>query len=263
MSTRPLGTVATIRDQTDLLHLSGELAATRTLTDALRSQTHEFANRLHAVVALMELGRVDEAIRFASDEIERHGEVERHSDVERHSEVERHGDVDQPDAADRSGDPARTAPEVLDALLAAKRAQAAERVSTSSPTRPACSTPSRRPRRRHHGARQPRDNAVDAVAGRRPGTDRGRVEVTVSGVAGPGVDGHVRLVVRDDGPGIADVDAVYERGWSTKQAGPEGRGIGLDLVRSTLARIGGAVDVTTGPDGSTFTVDLAAGRVPS
>ncbi len=107
------------------------------------------------------------------------------------------------------------------------------------------------------------DNAVDAVAGRRPGADRGRVEVTVSGVAGPGVDGHVRLVVRDDGPGIADVDAVYERGWSTKQAGPEGRGIGLDLVRSTLARIGGAVDVTTGPDGSTFTVDLAAGRVPS
>ncbi len=71
-SAKPIGTVATIRDQTELLHLSGELAATRTLTGALRSQTHEFANRLHTVVALLELGRVDEAIRFASDEIDRH-----------------------------------------------------------------------------------------------------------------------------------------------------------------------------------------------
>ncbi len=36
-SAKPIGTVATIRDQTELLHLSGELAATRTLTGALRS----------------------------------------------------------------------------------------------------------------------------------------------------------------------------------------------------------------------------------
>ncbi|MFJ3028370.1 ATP-binding protein [Curtobacterium sp. NPDC087080] len=263
-STRPLGTVATIRDQTDLLHLSGELAATRTLTDALRSQTHEFANRLHAVVALMELGRVDEAIRFASDEIERHGEVERRGEAERHSEVERHGEVERLGAVASHGDPARTAPEVLDALLAAKRAQAGERgvdlvADTSGLLDPVPAAPGDVITVLGNLV----DNAVDAVAGRRPGADRGRVEVTVSGVAGPGVDGHVRLVVRDDGPGIADVDAVYERGWSTKQAGPEGRGIGLDLVRSTLTRIGGAVDVTTGPDGSTFTVDLAAGRVPS
>ncbi|WP_254678322.1 sensor histidine kinase [Curtobacterium sp. SGAir0471] len=281
-STKPLGTVATIRDQTDLLHLSGELAATRTLTDALRSQTHEFANRLHAVVALMELGRVDEAIRFASDEIERHSEVERRRAVGR-PETNGPGAADHPDDCtddhpddctddrpdDRPDDPARTAPEVLDALLAAKRAQAAERgvdlvADTSGLLGPVPAAPGDVITVLGNLV----DNAVDAVAGARPGRERGRVEVVVSGVDGPGLDGrgldgHVRLVVRDDGPGIADVNAVYQRGWSTKQAGPEGRGIGLDLVRSTLTRTGGTVDVTTGPDGSTFTVHLTPRSVPT
>ena len=41
-----------------------------TLSEALRSQTHEFANRLHTIVALIELGRADEALRFASDELD-------------------------------------------------------------------------------------------------------------------------------------------------------------------------------------------------
>ena len=73
-------------------------------------------------------------------------------------------------------------------------------------------------------------------------------------------DGHTHFVVRDNGAGIPDVDAAYERGWSTKPSGPEGRGVGLDLVRSTVARNGGSITVTTGPEGSTFTVDLAPGR---
>lgn len=252
-ATRPVGTVATIRDQTDLLHLSGELAATRTLTDALRSQTHEFANRLHTVVALLELGRVDEAIRFAAHE------VDRHSEVERHGETDRRSGTDAPGESDPCADPAHTEPEVLDALLAAKRAQAGERgvdlvADTSGLLGPVPAAPADVVTVLGNLV----DNAVDAVAGSPQGPDRGRVEVVVAAAGGT-----VRLVVRDDGPGIADVDAVYERGWSTKQSGPEGRGIGLDLVRATLARIGGDVAVTTGPAGSTFTVEITTGRVPS
>ncbi|MCM3505843.1 ATP-binding protein [Curtobacterium sp. ODYSSEY 48 V2] len=252
-ATRPVGTVATIRDQTDLLHLSGELAATSTLTDALRSQTHEFANRLHTVVALLELGRVDEAIRFAAHEIDRHSEVERHGETDRRSET------DASSESDLCADPAHTEPEVLDALLAAKRAQAGERgvdlvADTSGLLDPVPAAPADVVTVLGNLV----DNAVDAVAGSPQGPDRGRVEVVVAAAGGT-----VRLVVRDDGPGIADVDAVYERGWSTKQSGPEGRGIGLDLVRATLARIGGDVAVTTGPDGSTFTVEITTGRVPS
>lgn len=247
-SAKPLGTVATIRDQTELLHLSGELAATRTLTDALRAQTHEFANRLHAVVALMELGRVDEAVRFASDELDRHTDV--------------HTGTDRPDGDGSSAgmpEPPAVTPAVLAAVLNGKRAQAHERGVTLVADTSRLRTPV-------PGAASDVitvignlvDNAVDAVAeGVGDGGDP-RVVVTVTPV-----DGGTRIVVEDNGPGIADVGAAYERGWSTKPSGPEGRGVGLDLVRSTVSRIGGAITVSTGPSGSTFVVDLDVQRVPA
>ncbi|MDN6123548.1 MAG: PAS domain-containing protein [Brevibacterium sp.] len=53
----PGGTVATLRDRTDIQELTGELETMTTLTEALRAQTHEHANRLHTVSTLIELGR--------------------------------------------------------------------------------------------------------------------------------------------------------------------------------------------------------------
>ncbi|MCA1218027.1 histidine kinase, partial [Streptomyces sp. 8L] len=76
VSTRPVvggersGTVVTLRDHTELQALSGELDAERRFTQALRSQAHEAANRLHTVVSLIELGRVDQAVEFATSELE-------------------------------------------------------------------------------------------------------------------------------------------------------------------------------------------------
>ncbi|WIA96269.1 ATP-binding protein [Curtobacterium sp. MCBA15_004] len=241
-SAKPLGTVATIRDRTEVLHLSGELAATRTLTDALRSQTHEFANRMHAVVALMELGRVDEAIRFASDELDRHA------------------DAGAPGVGVRpdGGGPLTATAQVLAAVLNGKRAQAHERGvvlgADTSGLRGAVSAPASDVITVLGNLV---DNAVDAVAEHAGGPEGPRVQVTVATLD----DGHTRITVEDNGPGIADVGAAYERGWSTKPSGPEGRGIGLDLVRSTLAAVGGTMTVDTGLTGSTFVVDLDARQV--
>lgn len=64
------GTVVTLRDHTELQALSGELDSVRGFAEALRSQSHEAANRLHAVVSLIELGRADEAADFATAELE-------------------------------------------------------------------------------------------------------------------------------------------------------------------------------------------------
>ena len=58
------GTVATIRDRTEIESLGSELETMKTLSDALRAQTHEHANRLHTIVSLMELGRGAEALDF-------------------------------------------------------------------------------------------------------------------------------------------------------------------------------------------------------
>ncbi|WP_112606180.1 PAS domain-containing protein, partial [Micromonospora noduli] len=61
-----LGTVLTLRDQTELRTLASELDSVRALTEALQAQTHESANRLHTVLTLVELGRADEAVRLGT-----------------------------------------------------------------------------------------------------------------------------------------------------------------------------------------------------
>ncbi len=66
---RRLGTVVTLRDRTDLLALTGELDSVKGLAESLRSQAHEAANRLHTVVSLIELGRSEQALEFATAEL--------------------------------------------------------------------------------------------------------------------------------------------------------------------------------------------------
>ncbi|MDQ1481928.1 MAG: hypothetical protein QOF35_4, partial [Actinomycetota bacterium] len=66
---RELGTVMTLRDHTELQALTGELDSARGLAEALRSQAHEAANRLHSVISLIELGHTDEALTFATEEL--------------------------------------------------------------------------------------------------------------------------------------------------------------------------------------------------
>ncbi|WP_159604692.1 sensor histidine kinase [Agromyces humi] len=64
-----IGTVTTLRDHTELQELTGELETMTTLSDALRSQAHEFANRLHTIIALIELDRPADAVALASSPI--------------------------------------------------------------------------------------------------------------------------------------------------------------------------------------------------
>jgi signal transduction histidine kinase len=81
-----------------------------------------------------------------------------------------------------------------------------------------------------------------------------RIDVSAE-VAG----GRVRLVVADDGPGIAPADAerVFRPGWRADAAdGHEGSGLGLPLARRLATSAGGGIRVDpTGP-GARFVVDL-------
>ncbi|WP_314104657.1 Spo0B domain-containing protein, partial [uncultured Frigoribacterium sp.] len=67
-----LGRVAVLRDRTAVEALTRRLDAVGAMTTALRAQRHEFANRLHAVSGLLEIGRVDQAKRYLADVLE-HG----------------------------------------------------------------------------------------------------------------------------------------------------------------------------------------------
>jgi len=222
---RTLGTVLTLRDHTELRALTGELDSVRGLTEALQSQAHEAANRLHTVLTLVELGRTDEAIRLATDELALAQQL-----------------TDQVVGA-------LTEP-ALAALLLGKSAQASERgveltVDDSS---------------RLEGEPLPSrdlltvvgnlvDNALEAVAAAPPPR---RVRVLVREQ-----DAAVLVRVTDTGPGMSadQAAAAFRRGWTTKD-GP-GHGVGLALVRQVTERYGGSYDVTPATGGgAVLTVHL-------
>lgn len=56
-----LGQVILLRDVSTIEALGTKLDAVQDMADALRAQRHEFANRLHAVLGLLDLGRGDKA----------------------------------------------------------------------------------------------------------------------------------------------------------------------------------------------------------
>ncbi|MEU7427741.1 sensor histidine kinase [Streptomyces sp. NPDC040750] len=217
------GTVATLRDVTELQSLMGELDSERGFTQALRSQAHEAANRLHTVVSLIELGRAEEAVAFATAELELAQAL-----------------TDQVVAA--VGEP------VLAALLLGKTAQANERgvelvVSPDSRLDDGLLPESLPARDLVSILGNLIDNAVDAAQG----STEARVTVTAQA-------SRAELVLRvtDTGPGVdpAHTDLVFQRGFSTKPAGPGGRGLGLALVRQAVTRHEGTLTVAeSGADG--------------
>ena len=231
--TRDLGSVVTLRDHTDLQALSGELDSVRGFADSLRAQTHEAANRLHAVVSLIELGRTEEAVRFATAELEIAQQL-----------------TDQVMEA--------VAEPVLAALLLGKAAYADERgvelvITPDTRVDDDVIPDGVASRDMVTILGNLIDNAVDAAAEgpRRPA----KVLVTARADA----DGLV-LRVADTGNGVDEeaVRDVFRRGWSTKDgAQPYGRGLGLALVAQAATRHGGRVAVSR-DDGAVFTVTLPA-----
>jgi sensor histidine kinase regulating citrate/malate metabolism len=88
------------------------------------------------------------------------------------------------------------------------------------------------------------DNALDAVE-ETPSPHVIRIRVQMHGTA-------LRLLVEDSGPGLSasQRQRAFERGWSSKIAsGPRGRGIGLALVAQAVQRHRGTVDVGPSPLG--------------
>jgi two-component system CitB family sensor kinase len=220
-----LATVTTLRDRTELEGLVRELATVRGLADALRAQAHESANELHTVVGLVELGRNEDAVSFATRRI---GVTQ--------------DEVDLVQA--RIGDPA------LAALLLAKSAECRERgvqlVLDSGSDLPEGVLPSED---LVTIVGNLVDNALEALAGQRGG----RIEVRL--VAR---DEDVLLQVRDDGPGIPReaLGRLFEPGWTTKSGDGSGpRGLGLALVSATAERLGGRVRAAN-DGGAVLSVEL-------
>ncbi|HAM25971.1 MAG TPA: histidine kinase, partial [Microbacteriaceae bacterium] len=214
-SRRPVGTLMTLRDRTEVQRLSGELESVRTLSDALRSQTHEYANRLHTVVSLLELGRTKDAIDLIAQQVELSQSLA--DDVV--------GAINEP---------------ALAALLLGKAAQASERgvelrLDIDEHLAPSALGPSDLVSVVGNLV----DNAMDAAAG---GSAPPWVRVTLT--TNDALD-CLELTVADSGRGVEHAidDRIFSRGFSTKPADATGRGFGLAVVRQVLENHGGSIEL--------------------
>ena len=222
-----IGHVATLRDSTEITGLARGLGVD-SLTDALRAQAHEFANRLHTIAGLVQLGRAEEATKLIAQTSGLHQELTE-------------------SLLDRVGDP------VLGALLLAKAAVASERgieLRVSDDTMITRSSLDSEDLITLLGNLI--DNALDAAAS--GGADRW-VSVSVTEQAGDLV-----IKVHDSGVGVpAGVEGqMFNEGFSTKSGpGPRRRGFGLALVRQVARRNGGGVEVVN-DGGALFTVRVPA-----
>ena len=223
-----IGTVTTMRDSTELAALQSQLSSHKSVTDTLRAQTHEFANQLHTISGLVQLGEYDSVRDLVGTLTRRRAEI---SDA----------------VTQRISDPA------VAALLIAKTSLAAEsgvdlRLDPNS----------------HLAALDPAmatdvitllcnliDNAVDVSVGATDASVTVRIDDT---------DG-LTISVIDTGPGVPDHlrETIFARGVTSKPEVPGGRGIGLALVRLVTAQHGGTIDVSDTPDGGAqFLVRLSA-----
>ncbi|MEO7753762.1 MAG: ATP-binding protein [Terracoccus sp.] len=225
---RPLGSVTTLRDRTELAALEREIGSFRSTTELLRAQAHEFANQLHTISGLIQLGEHDEVVRYVDSVSEHRAQLDLA-------------------VARRIRDTAVTA------LVMAKAAQATERrvelrVSDETSLGRIGSADSADVAAVVGNLV---DNAIDAAASGDP-LDRW-VELTIRHDAST-----VEVSVVDSGPGVAPelVTEVFTHGFTTKAAQAGERGIGLALTRLICQRRGGEVQVENTPSGARFAARL-------
>ncbi|WP_413802595.1 ATP-binding protein [Streptomyces iranensis] len=236
---RPLGSVTTLRDRTELARLEREIGSFRSTSELLRAQTHEFANQLHTISGLIQIGEQEEVVRYIRALNQRRQSLD--------MSIGR-----------------RVRDTAIAALLMAKASQAAERkvvLRLSDRTALDRLTP--------EDATDVAtvvgnlvDNAIDAATSEHGGENKGgggdgeepwvEVELRQDHTS-------VEIVVRDSGPGVAPglAQEVFAHGFTTKAAREDERGIGLALTRLVCERRGGEIAVTNTSQGAMFSARMS------
>ena len=212
---RVLGTVTTMRDRTALADLEQEIGSFRSTAHVLRAQAHEFTNQLHTISGLIQIGELDEVVRYVDALSERR------------------------DALDLTVNTLVRDPTIA-ALLMAKVASANERrveLTISDET-----TLERLEPGDAADVATVLGNLVDNALEHAP---RGTASAPWARVRIRQDASTVEIVVSDSGPGIPDelVPTVFEHGVTTKRVDPMEHGVGLALTRLVCRRRGGEIHV--------------------
>ena len=229
---RHLGTVTTLRDRTEFANLEREIGSFRSSTQLLRAQTHEFANQLHTISGLIQIGDYDEVVRYVDAVSRRRASL----DLTINSRVRDNAVAvlimaKSSVAAEHRVELRLSDDTSLDRLEPADSADVATVVGNLV------------------------DNAIDAAAV----SAQSWVELGIHQDAST-----VEVVVRDSGPGVAPelAQEVFTNGFTTKAASSGERGIGLALTRLVCQARGGEVAVTNTDEGAMFTARLTVSPIP-
>jgi two-component system CitB family sensor kinase len=223
-----IGVVASFRFRDELDLVSRQLTRIQQYADTLRSQTHEYSNKLHTIAGLIQINAHDEALALIGSEVSDHQALI-------HLLLEA---VPDP---------------VLAGCLLGKYNRAREMglKLLIDPDSQMVDVPPTMPRDQLVSVLGNLiDNALEAT--RRHQGEGGEVYLSMTDL------GHDLIFeIEDQGPGVAEAEQqrIFEKGVSTKAE--SGHGIGLHLVHRFVNRWGGSITVETlQPSGSRFTVYL-------
>lgn len=227
-----IGAVASFRNKSELYRLSQELSRVREYAEGLRSQSHEYSNKLHLIAGLIQLESYQEALDFIS--------AEGNSHLSHIRFIMR--EIPDP---------------LIGGLLLGKSNLANERkikltIDPDSDFRDISESIDRNQLVVILGNLI--DNAMEAVSS--VGAHAKEISLFLGSME------EVLLIeVEDRGPGIPEehADKVFDKGFSTKQE--NNHGYGLYLVKQAVTQLGGTVTHTGHPRGGTiFTVTIPKER---
>lgn len=222
-----IGAVVTFRRKSDVFELANQLTGFKNYATALRAQTHEFMNKMHVIMGLIDMGAYDELKNY-TQEIAHNRQSEVNYVVTRLKDITLAGFVLGKMARSRELDIEFTladeseihselgVPSVHDLVLIAGNLI---------------------------------ENAFDVLK-----DFEGERIMTLSILD---FDKEIVIEVEDSGPGIkkADQRRIFERGFSSKRG--SGHGFGLYLVRHSIENLNGKITVESAPgEGAIFTVRL-------
>lgn len=231
-------TVTTLRDHTQLVSLQHELGTSKQSTDTLRAQTHDFANRLHTISMLIQLGEHDSAVQYIQA-------------------VSRDRTASHETVLQRIADPTIAAVLIAKMSLARERGAVLELSRTSTLGKVGDDLAADVVTVLGNLI----DNAFDAVALIDDAESRKvLIDVLPGDASDPRADG-VRIAVHDSGPGVPPElsESLFLPKVSSKSTGGS-RGFGLSIVSLVVTRRGGRISVHN-DNGARFEVDLPVKEV--
>ena len=229
-----VGTVAILHNRAEYTKLMEELSGTRYLVDSMRANNHDFTNKLHVILGLIQMGMYDDASSY----------IQNITMVQRENISKVMNAVSEPAVA---------------ALLIGKIARASE-LNINFVLREGC----------YYSTADMNlpsemlitvvgnllDNAFDAM---NESTDYKKHKELMFGIYSK--PGAVLITVDDTGSGIKsrDMEHIFENGFSTKG---DGRGTGLYQVKAIVENFGGKITVESQEGvGSSFAISFVKENV--